>query len=697
MKLGLTRMSLANWRYYPMAKSYSRDYRLDIQGLRAVAVSLVVIYHIWPHYLTGGFVGVDVFFVISGYLITCHLRQEIERKGTLSLRDFYARRIRRLLPAASLVLVVTVLASFFIAPKFKLLAIAYDTMASTLYVQNWRLLLLSVDYLGSEESAGPLQHFWSLAIEEQYYIVWPLLLLGLTSIVVNTSFRIAAAWLVSCVMGLSLLASVVISRSDQSVAYFATHTRIWELALGSMLAFFQWNLSNRTIKSSLGWLGLAMIFLSAFTFNSETVFPGYAALLPTLGTAILIWVGGNGLAHEQGLSLKPVTFVGDLSYSLYLWHWPIIIFAGYLGLENVGVVQGLGIMLVSVVLAWCTKVFVEDGFRITKQEANYKLSIKHWLTTQPFGLASTCMMLSLTVSAGVYFWVLNQGSVRAVASIPGARALIVDSAQMPLWQPGEPISPSPELARGDMPTSYSNGCHQGIHDTEPKGCEIGASEGDKLVIVAGDSHAANWIPAFEVLGQEQSWRVISYTKSGCSLTLLDMQVRGRRYDECTKWSSNVLDEITRMGPDLVVLGRSAGGRVYESESRQSSDEDVVSMLSAVFSRIRKSGAEVVLIRDTPRMPFDPLLCFEDSSKCSAERDEAMKRYDPLIDAASLDGETSVIDMTDGLCRDDLCHVVEGNVIVWRDQHHLTETYSRTLAPLLGQKLARVTGWGLENN
>lgn len=680
-----------------MVEKSSRAYRFDIQGLRAVAVSLVVIYHVWPHYLTGGFVGVDVFFVISGYLITSHLRQEVERNGTLSLRDFYARRIRRLLPAASLVLVVTVSVSFLVAPKFKLLSIAYDTVASTLYVQNWRLLLLSVDYLGSEETAGPLQHFWSLAIEEQYYIVWPILLLALSRVVAKASFRVGAAWLVSGIFCFSLLASIMVSWSDKSVAYFATHTRIWELALGSMLAFFQLNLTNRKLMTLLGWLGLAMILASSYIFSSGTIFPGYAALLPTLGTALLIWVGGNGLVHERSLSLRPMKFIGDLSYSLYLWHWPVIIFVGYLGLDDIGVVQGLVIILISVVLAWSTKIFVEDRFRTDKLVNKDKLGLNRSPTNQSFRLASTCMMLSLAVSVGIYFWVLTQGGYGASESLPGARALFANSAQISLWQQGDPLAPSPELARKDLPTSYDNGCHQGIPDTEPKGCDIGAQEGDKLVILAGDSHAANWIPAFEILGQEQNWRVVSYTKSGCSITLLDLQSRGKRYSECTQWSNSVLDEISRMNPDLVVLGRSAGARIYESESGTSSDENAVNMLSEVFSRIRENGAEVVVIRDTPRMPFDPLLCFEDSSKCSVERAEAMKRYDPLIDAANINGETSVIDMTDGLCRDDFCHVVEGNVIVWRDHHHLTETYSRTLAPLLGQKLARATGWELGEN
>lgn len=669
-------------------------YRRDIQGLRAIAVALVVVYHIWPHYLPGGFVGVDVFFVISGYLITGHLRQEIERNGTLSLRRFYARRARRLLPAASLVLVITAFAALLFAPKFKLLNIAYDMFASTLYAQNWRLLFQSIDYLGAEETAGPLQHFWSLAIEEQYYIIWPLLLLGLANIMSKQSFRTGAMWLVSGVFALSLLASVIITRADQSVAYFATHTRIWELALGSLLAFVNWHSASRILKASAGWLGLAMILFSAFSFSPETAFPGYAALLPTVGAGLLIWSGGNDLPHERLLSFPAATFLGDISYSLYLWHWPVIIFAGYLGLENVGVAQGVGLMLLSIGLAWWTKTFVEDGFRKDKVSSQ-PVRIRR-LKSRTLGLATVCMGLSLSASAGVYAWVIHQGAKgqeMVTELFPGALA-VTNAPPMPVWRPGEPVLPSPELAREDMPSSYDNSCHQSVRHTKPKGCSIGVENGDKLVVLVGDSHAANWIPAFEVLSKTQNWQVISYTKSACSLTLKDIQARGKRYDECTDWSINVLADLVEMKPDLVVLGRSVGARFHESDSRSASDAEAVGMLNEVFSRIRDIGAEVALIRDTPRMPFDPMLCFDDMTKCSADRAETLKRYDPLIDAANRDGAAALIDMTDGLCRDDLCHVVEGNVIVWRDWHHLTETYSRTLAPLLGRKLSNALNWPL---
>ncbi|WP_282040875.1 acyltransferase family protein [Halomonas alimentaria] len=680
-----------------MDQSYSKGFRGDIQGLRAIAVAFVVIYHVWPHYLPGGFVGVDVFFVISGYLITCHLREEIEKKGTLSLLNFYARRVRRLLPPASLVLIATLVAAFFIAPRFKLMDIAYDTLASTVYAQNWRLLFQSIDYLGAEEAAGPLQHFWSLAIEEQYYIIWPLLLLGLSSVMLRRSFRIGALWLVSVMLGLSLLASVLVTRSDQTVAYFATYTRIWELALGSFLAFVHWRALSALVASFAGWLGLAMIVVSAISFSAETAFPGYAALLPTVGTALLIWAGGNNLLHERGLSWAPMTFLGDISYSLYLWHWPIIVFAGYLGIDTIGLIEGMGLIVFSLVLAWWTKIFIEDRFRNPKRIASPARSCSFRART--VGLAVVCMGLSLTASASVYLWVLNQeevGNRYLVDSLPGAKALSMNP-QLPIWQLGELVVPSPELAREDMASSYDNGCHLGVRHTKAKGCDIGVKDGEKLVVLAGDSHAANWIPAFEVLAKSNNWGVISYTKSACSITLSDIQARGERYAECTEWSANVLDDISEIKPDLVVLGRSVGARFYESESRQASDVQAVNMLNEVFSLIRKSGAVVAVIRDTPRMPFDPLLCFDDKAKCDAGRDETLKQFDPLIEAANRDNAVALIDMTDGLCRDERCHVVEGNVIVWRDWHHLTETYSRTLAPLLGQKLKGALGYTLGKN
>lgn len=676
-----------------MASIKLDSFRSDVQGLRAIAVLFVVVYHIWGEWLPGGFVGVDVFFVISGFLITDHLRREMECSGTISLKSFYSRRVRRLLPAASVVLVFVAVATILLAPRFKWLEISQDIVASTLYVQNWRLLIQSIDYLGAEEAAGPLQHFWSLAIEEQYYIVWPLVLIAVAAVFPRRLFNKSMIFVAGFVIGISLLCSVLVTRTDQSIAYFATHTRIWELAIGSFLAFVSWGCVNRVARGVAGFIGLLMIVVSAFLFSADTAFPGYAALLPTLGAALVLWVGGKDLLHEKLLSLPPMKFLGDVSYSLYLWHWPLIVFAGYIFSDGHGLLGGLALFVLSIVLAWLSKRFVEDRFRqVATAKRSVASSINHNWQKSAGALAIACMGGTLLMSAGIFTWVTKQGNVAEYGTadaFPGA-AVIYQGRSNTEWQYGTAVLPAPELAREDLPSSYSNGCHQSVRHVKPKGCDIGVMGGSQMVVLVGDSHAANWIPAFEELGLSKGWRVLSYTKSACSLTLRDITNKAKPYSECTQWSQAVLDELDILKPDLVVLGRSRGARLYGANTRNESNIQATIMLADVLRRIRSSGAQVAVMRDTPRMPFDPLMCFENKDKCRADKATAMAGEDPLINAAALDGFAKVIDMTSGLCVGEYCDVVIGDVLVWRDWHHLTESYSRTLAPFLAEQLGEIS-------
>lgn len=671
-----------------------RSFRSDIQGLRAIAVLLVVIFHIWPEWLPGGYVGVDVFFVISGFLITSHLYREIENTGQISLGRFYARRVRRLLPAASVVLLFTAIATILLAPRFKWLEITQDIAASTLYVQNWRLLFNAIDYLGAEEVAGPLQHFWSLAIEEQYYIFWPMILIGLAAISARRSARGLMALVTLIVIAVSLFLSIRITESDQPIAYFATHTRVWELAIGSLLAFVKWEHSHRMARAGGGLLGFCLILASAFLFTTDTAFPGYSALLPTLGAALVLWAGSgmeNNLPHERLFSPRPIQFLGDISYSLYLWHWPLIVFMGYM-IPDQSNLAGGGILVLSIATAWLSKRYVEDRYRQSLPASNNAApALFRWSPrANALALATVGMSTSLAASAAIALWVNSQKQTaehHINAAYPGA-ASIFAGIEAPS---GLPPLPAPENARRDRPDTYSkpNRCHLSVRGgSEPRLCDVGVSDGGPLIVLIGDSHAAHWVPAFGVAAQDRGWRVYSYTKAACALTLLDPARKGRRNRECTAWSKAVLKELATLQPALVILGRSRGARLYDVKSREESDQKAVPMLAEILHRIQSStGAEVAVIRDTPKLPFDPLMCFEDSSKCQTL--DIDDRYDTLVAAASIDGFAKVIDMTDAVCPNSQCDAVIGNVIVWRDRHHLTATYAETLAPLLAERIDEV--------
>src|SRR6201996_6274246 len=355
-------------------KPTGRGFRPDIQGLRALAVGMVVIYHLYPSLLTGGFAGVDVFFVISGFLITGHLLRENHKTGKVALLDFWGRRAKRLVPAAGPVLTVTWVDSRLLLPATRLADTASQIRASALYFQNWQLAANAVNYLKSDSAASPVQHFWSLSVEEQFYLGWPLLFL-LAALAALTARRTGrrrarghhvALLLAAAVVAGSLWYSVYYTHANPAGAHFVTTTRIWELGLGGLLALLPAGLSRRIGRLGLlGWAGLGLVIASAFVLSGTNAFPGYLALLPAGGTAALI-LGGSAAGRfgpHRLTSARPMVFIGGISYSLYLWHWPLIVCYTARGGRAVGPVSGLAIVAAAVTLSWLTKVWVEDKVR----------------------------------------------------------------------------------------------------------------------------------------------------------------------------------------------------------------------------------------------------------------------------------------------------------------------------------------------
>ena len=300
--------------------------RGDIEGLRAVAVLLVVAYHTGITQLSGGFIGVDVFFVISGFLITSLLLREVEQSGTVSLSQFWARRMRRIIPMSVLVVAATVIASIFMLEKQRMEDLASVALGALGFCANFILYFTTGEYLADVTLPSPLQHYWSLAVEEQFYIVWPLIVFALAKYT-REMFRNLLLVVVVLGGGFSLVASITITSENPGAGYYLPHTRAWELLLGAGLAvlFSQINAIPQHIRGVVGWLGLGAIALSAWQFDSNTEFPGFAALLPVLGTGAVIASGGSIIGPERVLSFAPLQYIGARSYSFYLWHWPVLV------------------------------------------------------------------------------------------------------------------------------------------------------------------------------------------------------------------------------------------------------------------------------------------------------------------------------------------------------------------------------------
>ena len=672
-----------------------RDYRPDIQGLRAIAVVMVVIYHLYPSVLPGGFVGVDVFFVISGYLITGHLWRGYQRTGTIALLDFWGRRARRLVPAAALVLTVTWLASRLVLPATRLADTADQVRASALYFQNWLLAHDAVDYLKSNDMAGPLQHFWSLSVEEQFYLLWPWLFLAAVLVVRLRARRggrhrapgVAAGHAVVTGLAAALVAgslaySVYDTRTDPAAAYFVTTTRVWELGLGGLLALLPERLGRPLGRQGwLGWAGLAAVAASPFLLHGTSAFPGAIAQLPVVGTAALI-AGGSAAARygpARLTSVRPMVFLGGISYSLYLWHWPLIVlWSTYRG-HKIGPHAGPALAAAAVALSWLTKVWVEDRVRQARL-----------LAGRPSLSVSTALAAALPVAL-VWVFIAGQPAPwngKLGPKYPGAAVLAGKVTAVP----AEPVLPPPSQL--SSPAYWRQGCLVKSSVAQPKECVFGDTRHPvRTVALVGDSVAGNWWAALQAIAERRHWKLVTELHSFCGWTatvMLDPRTH-RSFDVCHAWGVSVLhDLLTTIRPDLVItsdypimktVAHPGGGPPAEA--------DIGAGMARYWKQLEHAGISVVAIRETPDVGLDEPDCVASNpsalGNCDVPTAKAIMRHPPTEYAARLAG-VAVIDMNLLICEPKVCAPVVGNVLVYQDTVHLTSNYSLTMGPYLEQRL-----------
>ncbi|MFI6575045.1 acyltransferase family protein [Nocardiopsis sp. NPDC050513] len=667
-----------------------RRFRPEVQGLRAVAVLLVLVYHLDPRLLPGGYVGVDVFFVISGFLITSLLLREATEHGRVGLRRFYVRRVRRLLPASTVVLVATGAAALVLLPVTRLTDTAWQLVASAAYVENLYLADQAVDYLAAETPPSPVQHFWSLSVEEQFYVVWPLLFMvwALARRRLRASTGLLAA-ILGALFVLSLATSVLLALEGTAAAYFLPTTRAWELAAGGLLAvaLARGSLPVR-LRLPLGWLGLVAIAAAAAFYDEGTVFPGWAAALPVLGAvAVIAAEDSPGLpAASAVLGTAPARFVGDISYSLYLWHWPLIILTlAVTGRERLGVLDVVLVAALSLLLAWGTKVWVEDPVR----ERGLVPDGRRALAVALAGL----LAVSAVAAVGLVR-VERSGSVSFDPDVHTGPAGIDRSSP----SSGALMYPAPLDAAEDLPAVYDDGCQASQDATSPDAsCVYGVEDAERTVAVVGDSHSAQWIPALEELALERDWRLVVFTKSACAFTdTMTAQGDSGPYEECRTWNRAVVEELLDLRPDLVFTSSSAMADPAEDVSGRDAEALMAEGMSRLWDRVGETGIDVVMIRDTPRTREDVLECLaanvDDVSQCDQSEDEALRLPDPQETAVRMiDGDAALIDLSDRFCARGTCPAVVGNVVVYRDSHHMTGTYSRMLSTVLGERVDAALG------
>ena len=600
-------------------KNDALSFRTDIQGMRAIAVALVVTFHVFPAAMPGGYIGVDVFFVISGFLICGLILKDAERNGRFNVLSFYDRRIRRLLPAASAVLVVTAFCSYLMVPETRWIDTGREIIASTLYVENLHLHYQSIDYLTADKLPSPVQHFWSLSVEEQFYLLWPVIMLVtiFLSKRLKSNLRLNCAALLLAFFLLSLSYSVILTE-NAAEAYFLTSTRIWELAVGGLLTclmpFIRLPYNLRLVFSIAG---IIMIFGSGLLYSEQTDFPGYAALLPTLGISLLLIAGaqsaneGHGIVQKV-LSLKPCTFVGDISYSLYLWHWPIVVFAAIMFGETLSLTAGVGVVGLSVLFATLSKVWIEDPIR---KSCLIKTKLESYLLG--FGLMTGTLIagLLLILAGNRHSSFPEIDNATFATFYPGALAIDNTVSAPPDGRPT--FVPTLDKARGDIATVYAHGCHTARSDVTPSPCFYepriseegttvierldGLSDQDRItIVIAGDSHTAHWLPALKEIAIKHGLAIVTYTKSSCAFIDALLYVGGAEYTECAEWRDLVTKQIEALKPALLVTSAISNHHVVGSGSPADNRKRLSEGFASLWERLGNQGIAVAAIRETPR-------------------------------------------------------------------------------------------------
>ncbi len=674
-----------------------KGYRPDIEGMRAIAILLVLLYHAGLQFLPGGFVGVDVFFVISGFLITGLLIRELETRGKVSLTRFYARRAKRLLPATGLVLIVTTLLTWWSQNVVEWRTFGLDIVGAALYVVNWVLAGRAVDYLAEDVGVSPVQHFWSLAVEEQFYIVWPLLLIIVGWWVSRRrGARLRPVMLVGILVVIipSFVWSIMLTGSNPERAFFVTTTRLWELGIGAFVAIGSvvWTRLSPKVSAPLGWVGVVAVVLSGFVLSSGTPWPGYAALLPTLGSAAVIISGftsGNA-GPAAVLALRPMVWIGGLSYSLYLWHWPLLVSAeAYHG--ELGTKLGLLVAAGSVIPAYLSYRFVENPLRFSK-----RLS-----ASNPLALSMGANFSAVGVVAGLVLVLAVPASTTAAPSDAEGAAVLQNSAgQSP--RPGtvaslksvDGFTPAVTEAVEDIPQKpEEQGCQQDQVRSTPIRCEYGDPKGDTTIVVVGDSKILQWQTVLEQIAEDEGWHMISYTKSACAFSPGMQMAKGKPYTSCQEHNEKVMDKILEIKPDLV-LTESRINKVLEDEddTESLSTDAMADALTEYWRKLHESDIPVLGILDNPSPGMSVYECvgehMDELSECTFDKKKGIEDSSApqFLTAAERVPGTRTIDVRDTICPAEECVPVIGGVLVYRQSSHITNTYAKTAAPVLRKKL-----------
>jgi peptidoglycan/LPS O-acetylase OafA/YrhL len=701
-------------------------YRYDLDGLRGIAIALVAMFHIWFGRVSGG---VDVFLALSGFFFGGKvLRAALNPAVSLSPIAEVARLVRRLLPALVVVLAACAVLTILVQPETRWETFADQSLASLGYYQNWELANSASDYLRAGEAVSPLQHIWSMSVQGQFYVGFLLLVAGCAYLMRGLLrgpetgrppyLRTVFVVLLSALTVASFVYAIVAHQDDQATAYYDSFARAWELLLGALVGalvpYIRWPTGLRT---ALATVALATIVSCGALIDGVKEFPGPWALVPVGATMLMILAGAN-LRGRPGaddrmplpnrlLAARPLVALGAMAYSLYLWHWPLLIFwLSYTGHRHANFFEGSAILLVSGLLAYLTARLVEDPLRYSGPAGATSTAtvptISWWvrLRRPTMALGSMVVLLGVTLTATSFTWREHVTVLRAAGKelsvlnpqdYPGARAL-TDHVRVPAL----PMRPTVLEVKQDLPASTRDGCISDFVNPAVVNCTYGDVAAPRSIALAGGSHAEHWLPALDLLGHLHHFKVVTYLKMGCPLSTEEVPLimgNNAPYPQCREWVQRTMTKLIDDRPDFVFTTTT---RPWNSKS----GDVMPATYIGIWQTLSDNNIPILGMRDTPWLvkngkPFDPADCLAkggSAQSCAVKRSDVLSERNQTLDFVAQFPLLKVLDMSDAICRADVCRPVEGNVLIYHGAHHLDPTYVRTMSNELGRQIAAGTGW-----
>ncbi|MFZ2511741.1 MAG: acyltransferase family protein [Gordonia sp. (in: high G+C Gram-positive bacteria)] len=696
------------------ATGNTSGYRLDLDGLRGIAIFLVAVFHVWFGKVSGG---VDVFLTISGYFFVSSLLkhvincvpQDVSMRQAIDPWPRLKRLLKRLIPAMYLLLAVVVAITWWLMPTTRWGNLGEETIASAFYYQNYHLALASQDYGAADSAVSPLQHLWSMSMQGQFFLMTLLVALALGGILKWAAARWPAfgtAKNIKWIVGLSVAAVALVSFAwanyrhgiNQPFNYYDTLARLWEPLAGGLLAIWMPRLAMPNwLRTALTAVSIGLIATSGLWIAGVKEYPGLLALVPVGATLMLIWVGSSRTARRpvpgadlsvggQLLAHPWIVWLGSIAYALYLFHWPLLIFyMNWRFQDHVSFLEGTGILVLSVLIAWACTRFVETPLR-SGRTSGFSRKYRRLL-------AAILVFLSIFAGSSAVYWQARAASISIDTTnldprlYPGARAFL-DGAAVPAVPP----VPSPEAAAEDWPLNHI-GYFSNFGDMSIRVGEFGDVNATRTIAVVGGSHSEHWMTALDAIGKERGFKVTTYMKAGCALsTEAVVEYNGEKLTECKEWVSAVMDRLAVDKPDVVfttstrpIPGAEPGDYVPEG-------------YLDIFEEFRERGQQVIAIRDTPwglDPPMSPPDCIAAGRKpevCGVTRERMLSPVDPTDKIEAEFPNITFIDYSNAVCTDTYCPAVVGNILVWHDRHHLTTAFVRSLIPYLEKDIQRATGW-----